>query len=122
MNKSKILGLFGSFFFIFPCLYAQTNDLKIFSAISDSYATKVVNAIFIVEGGTKTKYPYGIKSVKTSNPRQVCLNTVRNNWIRWQKTGAKGDFLDFLADRYCPQTVDYQGNVRWKRNIHKLIP
>jgi len=30
-------------------------------------------------------------------------------------------FLDYLADKYCPPSVDKQGNINWKKNIHKLV-
>ena len=89
-----------------------------------AYVDRVVSAIYRVEGGAKTKYPYGIKSVKvagTAEAKRVCRTTVRNNWERWEKAGRPGDFLDFLGDRYCPPSVDPQGNFRWKNNIHQII-
>lgn len=88
------------------------------------YVSNVVAAIYRVEGGDKTKYPYGIKSVKVSGKdeaKRVCENTVRNNLARWRKAGAKGEYLDFLADRYCPPSVDPKGNLNWKNNIKKII-
>jgi len=89
--------------------------------ISADYRDKIVKAIFIAEGGNKTKYPYGIKSIKTSNPKKICENTVSNNYIRWQRAGKTNDFIIFLADKYCPQSVDYQGNINWKKNVKKLV-
>ena len=84
----------------------------------------MVDAIWRVEGGAKTKHPYGIKSIDTRGDadaaRRICTNTVRNNWRRWESAGKPGAFLDFLADRYCPPSVDAKGNFNWKRNI-KLI-
>ena len=88
------------------------------------YITAVVDAIYRVEGGAKTKHPYGIKSVKVNGEaeaRKVCENTVRNNLARWRKAGAKGSYLDFLADRYCPPSADPNGNLHWKNNINKII-
>jgi hypothetical protein len=85
---------------------------------------QIASAIYRLEGGTKAKSPYGILSVKvrsTEHARQVCLTTIRNNRARWIKAGAKGDYLDFLADRYCPPSVDAVGNRNWKKNIHKLL-
>lgn len=93
-------------------------------ADDSEYISNVVSAIYRVEGGDKTKYPYGIKSVKLSGKdeaRRVCENTVRNNLARWRKAGAKGEYLDFLADRYCPPSVDPKGNLNWKNNIKKII-
>ncbi len=91
------------------------------AALSETNLNKIVNAIYRIEGGANTKYPYGIMSVKTTDPRGVCLNTVRNTHIRWINAGKKGDFLDYLANRYCPASVDPTGNRNWKKNIHKLV-
>ena len=99
--------------------------LTMFSAsgaeMSDSRANQIADAIYKIEGGANTKWPYGIKSIKTSNPRQVCINTIKNNYSRWQKSGSSKPFLDYLADVYCPQSADFKGNQNWKANIHKLI-
>ena len=111
MNK-KFLILFVVFINVFPC-YSQN--------ITDFDANKIADAIYIIEGGAKTKYPYGIKSIKTNNPRQICLNTVRNNYKRWANNGYRGEFVDFLADRYCPPSADKQGNINWKKNIRKVL-
>lgn len=78
----------------------------------------IVAAIFVAEGGHKTRYPYGIKSVRTSDPRAVCVNTVRNNWGRWD---GRGCFLNFLGDRYCPPKADPVGNRNWKRNVKRIL-
>jgi hypothetical protein len=85
---------------------------------------KLVDAIYLAEGGSRTKYPYGIKSVHTSNPRQVCFRTVNHAWRDWHSlppgqasTQVDRPFILFLADRYCPASVDKQGNVNWKKNV-----
>lgn len=98
----------------------NTNSTKIIK-ISENEANRIADAIFKVEGGNNTKYPYGIKSIKTNNPRQTCLNTIKNNYIRWQLNGKKEDYLDFLANRYCPPEDDKQGNINWKKNIKRIL-
>ena len=90
------------------------------AALPPAEANRIADAIYRVEGGSKTKHPYGILSVKTSNPRRVCINTIQNTHCRWLKAGRPSPFLLFLADRYCPASVDPAGNRNWKRNI-KLI-
>lgn len=83
----------------------------------------ISSAIYKLEGGEKAKSPYGILSVKISNKEeahQVCLKTISNNFSRWQKSGEK-DYFNFLASRYCPASVDPQGNFNWKNNIHKIL-
>ena len=90
--------------------------------------TEIAQAIYFAEGGAKAKVPYGILSVKVrdeAEARQVCLNTIRNNRVRWQKAGAKGDYLEFLARRYAPvvgATNDPQGlNRNWLRNVRHFL-
>ena len=92
-----------------------------FEKLSEPQVNKIANAVFRIEGGTKTRWPYGIKSVKTSKPREVCKTTIRNNYGRWQKAGSKGAFIEFLADRYCPPSVDKTGNTNWRKNIVALL-
>ena len=90
-------------------------------AQSDS---QIADAIYRIEGGARAKAPYGILSLEVKSPalaRQICLRTIRNNRTRWLAAGRPGDYLDFLADKYCPPSVDPGGNRNWKRNIHKLL-
>lgn len=93
-------------------------------AASDIDAEKIANAIYIIEGGKKTKYPYGVKSVATkgnkAKARKICINTIRNTHKRWIADNKPIDFLDYLANRYCPPSVDSIGNARWKVNIRKF--
>lgn len=77
--------------------------------------TQIVSAIYQAEGGRKADYPYGIRTVKctsVTNCRQVCEKTVLRNINRWLASGGKGDFVDFLAERYSP--LD---KTNWKRNV-----
>jgi hypothetical protein len=85
---------------------------------------KIVAAIYKLEGGVKTKYPYGIKSIQTNGDvakaKRICENTVRNNFTRWNKSGRTNEFFDFLGNVYCPKSADLQGNINWRRNIREL--
>lgn len=87
-------------------------------------ADRIADAIYRIEGGAKAKVPYGILSVPVrdaAEARHVCLNTIRNNHRRWIKAGRPGDYLDFLADRYCPPSADPVGNRNWKRNLRQIL-
>jgi hypothetical protein len=101
-------------------IYGQTFEL-----IKDDYCTKIVAAVYQIEGAGRTKYPYGVRSIDTKGDvdkaRRICANTVRNQFIRWQKWGKTNDFLISLADRYCPSACDRTGNINWKKNIVKLV-
>ena len=84
---------------------------------------RIADAIYLIEGGSKAKVPYGVLSIKVrskEHARQICMNTIRNTHDRWIKAGRPGSFLPFLADRYCPPT-DSVGNKNWKRNIVSVL-
>lgn len=85
----------------------------------ESYFNRVADAIYVAEGGIRTKFPYGIKSVRTNNPRRVCLVSVRNNWQRWQDAGCPGDFIDFMGQRYCPPQA-HPLNRHWAKNVRRI--
>jgi len=104
-------------------LTATANAEPLKASLQPEMVNRIVDAIYRAEGGAKTKYPYGIKSVRCTTPstcRKICENTVRNNYKRWLKTDRSMPFLYFLADRYCPPSVDLDGNKNWKRNVPKL--
>lgn len=93
----------------------------------DNYYNQVVDAIYLAEGGAKTRHPFGILSVKCDGYdecREVCYRTVRNNYHRWIKAGRNGDYLQFLANRYCPVGADNDPkglNRHWYGNVTRLI-
>jgi hypothetical protein len=103
---------------LFICTHAKAQDW------SD---TAIVNAIYKAEGGKKAQYLYGIRSVSYKNEaeaRKICFNTVRNNRKRWIKAGPKGEYLVFLANRYCPigASNDPKGlNKNWLRLVKYFL-
>ncbi|UOF78066.1 hypothetical protein [Caudoviricetes sp.] len=81
---------------------------------------RLADAIYLAEGGDKTRYPYGVMSVKVKDKkeaRKVCINSIQRNYQRWEKAGYPGTFIDFMADRWCPPSVDPIGNRNWKKNV-----
>ena len=89
------------------------------ATLSKEKTNQIANAIYKLENSTK--YPYGIKSIKTKNPRQICINTILNNFGRWQNTNKSIDFLTYLGNSYCPPKCDRKGNKNWIKNIHALV-
>jgi hypothetical protein len=79
---------------------------------------QIANSIYWAEGGNKTNHPYGILvKYKNTSPRQACLNTIAHARRDWN---GKGDFLGFLAKRYCPIGAknDPTGlNKNWLTNV-----
>lgn len=96
--------------------------------MAQAQAEKICQAIYRAEGGAKTKHPYGVLSVRVSGveeARKVCLTTIKNNYIRWQNAGSKGEFLVFLANVYAPTknaTNDPTGlNNNWLKNVRAIV-
>jgi hypothetical protein len=84
---------------------------------------KIADAIYRIEGGRKAKVPYGILSLPVRgepHARQICINTIQNNWKRWQQTDGI-NYFEFLGNRYCPPSADAIGNARWKTNIQSVL-
>ena len=93
---------------------------------------EIADAIWRAEGcaaGT-CEYYYGIRSVnyKTgkggaadrAEARRICINTIRNQRVRWAKGGKVGEYLVSLWKRYCPVGVanDPKGlNCNWLKNV-----
>ncbi len=100
-------------------LYAQPNDCATFESYAD--------AIYKAEGGKHATHPYGIVSIKcksASHAREICLRTVANNWERWKNSGCHGEFLQFLANVYCPIGADNDPkglNKNWLKNVRYYL-
>ncbi len=92
---------------------------------------RICNAIYRIEGGSVTHYPYGIKiydkqtkqfkHYTQEEAKRICENTIRNNYDRWNRSSKKEDFYTYLANRYCPPSSDKIGNGRWNKNINSIM-
>jgi hypothetical protein len=117
------------FFFLF------LGTATVLAKLPESEANKIVDAIYVIEGGAKTKYPYGIRSIpikgdtteaRKNYARKICFNTVQNSHDRWIKAGQKGEFLTSLAIRYCPTEnihteSEKKCNKYWLPNLKKVL-
>ena len=86
---------------------------------------RIVNAIYLAEGGKKAISPFGILSVKCEGYdacRLICLNTIRNNRKRYADYGYKqyDTFLEFLWHRYAPPEA-HPLNKNWLRNVRYFL-
>ena len=104
---------------------AGCDPLPAFGAVAshEIEAGRVADAIYLAEGGAKTKHPYGVLSVKVRNAqeaRQVCLNSIRNSRKRWERAGRPGDWLAYFANRWCPPTA-HPLNRNWLRNVRSIL-
>lgn len=96
--------------------------LLFFASVSygaTAYENALADSIYRAEGGSHTAHPYGImKTYRHTTPRQACLNTIHTNIKAWN---GRGDFIDFMADKYCPYSADPIGNTNWKRNVRYFM-
>ena len=93
-------------------------------------------AIYMAEGGEKSEYPFGIRSVRCEGYeecKRICENTVQNNRQRFREYGHQkyASFIEFLGSRYAPVTgritrKERRLNPNWLRNakffLNKLYP
>lgn len=94
------------------------------AALTQVEADRIADAIYHIEGGSRTRYPYGVKAVRTRNPRAVCVRTIQNahdDWVRYGRPHGWPEFLPYLAWRYCPPEADPVGNRRWLANIRSRL-
>lgn len=95
--------------------------------ISTPEINRIVDAIYVIEGGQNAVRPFGIMSVKCegySDCRQIAFNTVRNNHRRWIDAGEPGDFLEYLRNKYAPIDAenDPRGmNKNWLPNLRSRL-
>lgn len=104
-------------------LCAQRNAIVV-KGWSDN---QIVNAIYLAEGGSHARYPYGIRSIKCESKeacRAICKNTVRNNRKRYlnDENYGKITFIEFLGNRFAPtkgnlSKSELAVNKNWKRNV-----
>lgn len=108
-------------FFVILSKEAHAEDIDI---------NRLCNAIYFAEGGVKTRYPYGIKSLKYENrsdktltkeqwARKICINTIRNHIKRHAQHNCGKDFISCLGSRYAPVS-DSPLNRNWVRNVRRL--
>jgi len=90
---------------IYQNVFAYTNE-------------QIADAIYLAEGGAKTRHPYGILTkYKTTTPRQACINTIIHAQKDWN---GEGDFIEFLGSRYCPVGAENDPtglNRNWVKNV-----
>ena len=91
-------------------------------AFSTDYTNEqIADAIYKAEGGKKAKVPYGVLSIKTNDPRGVCINTIKKQRIRHKKHDCNSDFITCLGNRYCPVSSDSKGNKNWVKNVKYFL-
>lgn len=109
---TTIALLVGITFLFVGCAQAYSNN-------------EIADAIFWAEGGYKTNYPYGIRSVNCEgykDCRKVTLNTIRNSRRRYKNMQEKQNrgLLSYLASRYAPIGASNDpGNLNshWQKNV-----
>ena len=91
-------------------------------ATAATYEDKLLDAIHRQENSRR--HPYGIcdgHRHTEAKAREICRRTVRHAYADWLVSRRDQTFLDFLADRYCPEQCDPAGNRHWKRNLPAIL-
>jgi hypothetical protein len=122
MDKDTLLVILITLFF-FHCLFRPIELPKDdWEPNTPEKIEKLVDAIYIAEGGHNASVPFGIKSIKCysyEDCRQICRNTVFNNYQRWKKD-KKDSYLVFLWNRYAPPKV-HPLNQHWLKNVRSNL-
>lgn len=90
---------------------------------------KLVQAIYIAEGGAKACVPYGMLKYKGMTKEQLtpkCLSCVTKYHNQWKAEGSRGHFFDYLGSKYAPTSgkgvTAYAAkmNKNWSVNVKKI--
>jgi hypothetical protein len=82
---------------------------------------KLADAIYRAEGGAKARVPYGVLSVRVkdaADARRITINSINNNWKRWEKANNNCTFIETMAKRWCPPSADPVGHKNWIKNVN----
>lgn len=117
LNKMQELSLAVIVSFIIALLVLCVSD----ASAEVINVDKLADAIYKAENSVK--FPYGIKSIDTKSDavyaRKICINTIKNNIKRYNKSDKSVDYITFLGNRYCPPNV-HSLNKNWVRNVKKF--
>ena len=121
------------FFVLFICLLMLLGVTWFSGCAQAATLDRWSDNIRITEG-INSIYPYGIKikdnmgGFKHYSPFKARIICKRTIWHKWQnycklplKTRQTIDFICYLGNIYCPFIDDPAGNIRWKRNMYKLM-
>ena len=108
--------------FILFCLVFIISGYLCYKLCAQDYTNEqIADAIYKTEGGDRAKVPYGVLSIKTNDPRGVCINTIKKQRIRHKKHDCNSDFITCLGNRYCPVSSDSKGNKNWVKNVKYFL-
>lgn len=117
---NSIIPVLGAVFLIVVLLVSGCNE----AMASEVDAERYCKAIYIIEGGAKTKHPYGILAkYKTTTPKQACINTVKHKYRDWVAKGQQGAFTAYLGSKYCPIGSDTDNGTckNWVPNLEYYL-
>lgn len=82
----------------------------------------LATAIYISEGGKKTRWPYGIMlpgkpPLPEGKAREICLITIATSLAKNRHCKTPDQFIVALAATYCPKSTDPVGHSNWIKNV-----
>ena len=85
--------------------------------LDSNQITKIADAIKLEENSPH--FPYGVHYYAIHDEircRQICINTISNNYLRWRRQRTNADYVDFLSRKYDPV------NARsWAANVRMIL-
>lgn len=102
------------------------NTLALLLTIASLHAERNTNNLSLITTAirrTEGTHTYGVKLRGAKDYKGICERTVLNNYARWRgnEPMLSRTYMLYLADVYCPQSVDKVGNKNWKRNICVIL-
>ena len=88
------------------------------------YEVRLLKAIYKHENSQHNGYCMAVLSPKYKGcEAQVkrCLGIIRAEWIKWERRGRKGSYINHLSSCYCPARWDKMGNANWRRGIKRML-
>jgi len=80
---------------------------------------QLADAIYIEEGGTHTKWPYGVHDSHLNhpkNPRGKCIDIIKGTMATYHITNIDHKFITLLSKRYCPVN-----HLSWEHNVCHIL-
>ena len=98
--------------------------LLVFSSSYLALAEEPVNVYVLADSIRQAEgvWTYGVKSVKCETEeacRKICINSIRNNLKRYQRSDKSKDFITFMGFRWCPPSI-HKLNRNWVKNTTSI--
>jgi len=77
---------------------------------------RLLDAVYLAEGGKKARVPYGITTVRVNSPSHG-RSIARRTLTRALRERPDLPWIEATAMVYCPSESDPKGHRNWKKNV-----